>query len=514
MRKSLPTYAFAAILSVLNLLLFNIPFFRFVAEHLEANPWQQTFFIGSLVIVMLALHFLVFYLLLQLLRKAGKILIATLFLLSGICVYFVVTYHNLMDEAMMSNIFNTRYSEASGFFNTKLWISIALWGVIPCGYVLYQRIHADKWRIFGWSCLGSLLLSAVLVLINLNQVLWIGKYDTELGGLIMPWSYVVNSSLHAKHHHNQNKDEILLPDASIADSERAAIVLVIGESARRANFQLYGYERETNPRLSLIPDLITYPANACATYTTAGVKCILEHQPSRRLYEILPNYLYRTGVDVAWRTHNWGEPPLHISDIQSIRQLAAATGIEGELYDEILFRGIKERIMQSLSAKTLIVLHTNTSHGPDYQRQYPESYEYFAPVCTRVERAQEEPEHLRNAYDNTIRYLDDCLASLIDSLRTISDVHTAILYVSDHGESLGENGLFMHGAPLKMAPREQYEIPFLLWMSDDFRTPKPTTEGVVIDQHYVFHTVLNFLGISSPVYDAEHDLLETINTQN
>ena len=80
------------------------------------------------------------------------------------------------------------------------------------------------------------------------------------------------------------------------------MVLVIGESARKANFQFYGYERNTNPRLAKQEGLKVFQATACATYTTAGTKAILEPQNSDDLYEMLPNYAFRTGVDVSWRT--------------------------------------------------------------------------------------------------------------------------------------------------------------------------------------------------------------------
>ena len=150
----------------------------------------------------------------------------------------------------------------------------------------------------------------------------------------------------------------------------------------------------------------------------------------------------------------------------------------------------------------LIILHTNTSHGPDYQRQYPAPYEHFVPVCSRVEDAQKEPDHLLNAYDNTIRYTDALIADLIDSLRTITDYACTMLYVSDHGESLGENNLFMHGVPLRMAPKEQYEIPMVLWTG----TGRKVKEIEKADQHYVFHTVLTALSVDSEVYDPAHDL--------
>ena len=499
--KGIPISIFAAILSILNLLLYNIPFFAFVSEHAEFGTWGRIGLIAALVVIVLVVNYVVFYLLLQLLRYVGRVIISLLFLISGISTYFVFVYHNLMDEAMISNVFNTRASEVAGFIHPSLFIGAALLGLVPTLYVLLQKVRRQSWKLFG-ICTGSGLgLTLILVLINLNQVLWIGKYDTELGGLTMPWSWIVNTGLYVKHNKAKEVKERPLPPATISNENKEAFVLIIGESSRKANWQLYGYERPTNPRLSQREDLVVLNAEACATYTTAGVKSILEHKATSDLYEILPNYLFNAGVDVIWRTHNWGEPPVHINEYETMQDLGERYGVSTD-YDETLFVGLRDRIEQSDKNKVLIILHTNTSHGPDYQRQYPPQYEYFKPVCSRVEDAQKEPKHLMNAYDNTIRYTDALIANLIDTLQTITDYDCSVLYVSDHGESLGEKGLFMHGVPLKVAPKEQYEIPMVLWTS----TPRKVKDVGLVDQHYVFHTVLTSLSIDSEIYDEEYDL--------
>ena len=169
--------------------------------------------------------------------------------------------------------------------------------------------------------------------------------------------------------------------------------------------------------------------------------------------------------------------------------------------------GIKERIEQSEKNKVLIVLHTTTNHGPDYQRQYPKEFEVFTPVCARVEDSQKEIDKLVNAYDNSIVYTDNYLRQLVDTLGTMTDWNAAMLYVSDHGESLGENNLFMHGIPMKMAPKEQYEIPLLLWTNNDNHRNVKEIKST-IDQHVVFHTVLNWLSVESEILDQNQSLFE------
>ena len=155
----------------------------------------------------------------------------------------------------------------------------------------------------------------------------------------------------------------------------------------------------------------------------------------------------------------------------------------------------------------LIILHTSTSHGPKYADKYPEEFEVFKPVATNVEESEKDLSLLVNAYDNTILYTDFLLNGLIDTLRSMDQWHSAMIFVSDHGESLGENKIFMHGLPMKLAPKVQYEIPMLVWTSKDFRTYRSDLPAV-LEQHYVFHSVLNLLSIQSPAYDESFDIFE------
>jgi lipid A ethanolaminephosphotransferase len=163
------------------------------------------------------------------------------------------------------------------------------------------------------------------------------------------------------------------------------VVLVIGESARKANFQLYGYQRDTNPLLSQQQGLKVYQANSCATYTTAGCKAILEPKNSDDLYELLPNYAFRMGVDVSWRTSNWGEPPIHIDEYLTDSELAEKYPEADSRYDGILFAALRQRIESSRKNKVLIILHTSTSHGPQYASKYPKKFEVYKPVAKNVE---------------------------------------------------------------------------------------------------------------------------------
>ena len=518
--KRISLFTFSCIASIGTLLLYNIPFFNYVAQNTNETIGGKLFLLASLVVIMLALNFMMTYLMMWLMRMVGRILLAILSIINATAVYFIYTYSVMIDATTIENVFNTRYSEASGFFSWPLWLSILISGVLPALFCLLQPVVFGKAKRMAVYCGSALAIVLVVASLNISQTLWISQHDTELGGLLQPWSYVVNTGRVISFQHDEQAEEIKLPDGTIANHEKAVVVLVIGESARKANFQLYGYERDTNPLLSKQEGLKVYQANACATYTTAGSKAILEPKNSGDLYELLPNYAYRTGVDVAWRTSNWGEPPIHIDEYLTDTDLAAQYPDENADYDGILFAGLRERIESSPKDKVLIILHTSTSHGPKYADKYPKTFEVYKPVARNIEEGEKNIGMLINAYDNTIRYTDFLLDSLINTLRAMTDWKSAMIFISDHGESLGENKLYMHGLPMKLAPKVQYEIPFLVWTSDGFRRYKPTsseedvTAGelpALLEQHYIFHSVLNLLSIHSPAYNEDYDIFEQYN---
>ena len=365
-------FTFSSIVSLGTLLFYNVPFFRYVAQNTDEPTGGKLFLLASLVVIMLVLNFMMTYLVMWLLRVVGRVLLAVLAVINATALHFILTYGVIIDATTIENVFNTRYSEASGFFSWSLWLCILGLGVLPALYCLWQPVVYGKAKKLAVCCGSSLAVVLVIALMHIGQTLWISQHDTELGGLLQPWSYLVNTCRVLSSQHDEQAEEIKLADGQITDHEKAVVVLVIGESARKANFQLYGYQRDTNPLLSKQEELKVYQANACATYTTAGTKAILEPIDSDDLYELLPNYAFRTGVDVSWRTYNWGEPPIHIDEYLTDVDLGKMYPDVNRDYDGILFAGLRERILSSKKDKVLIILHTSTSHGPKYADKCPE----------------------------------------------------------------------------------------------------------------------------------------------
>lgn len=492
----------SGLLSLYTLLAYHYPLSKVIVENLEGG-FNSVIITVGFAVLMLATNFLIYNLLLYLTRTVGKWIIAFTLIGDAIMLYFVNTYDVLVTDSMMGNVFNTRYSEASGYFSLSAVLYVVFLGILPATLLILQKIDYKSLKRFGINTGIAIATMAAMVAININNFTWIDRHATKLGSLLMPWSYTVNSVRYYNAERKRNQKEILLPDATITNSRKEVVVLLIGESARRQNFSLYGYDKKTNPLLEnqAVTALI---AKSAATYTTAGVKAILDYKPTDKLYEILPNYLYRAGVDVVWRTANWGEPPVHIEKYQKVADLKAAYPDADDRYDGILTVGLKDIVESSSKDKVLIVLHTSTSHGPTYYSKYPSEFEHFTPVCTTVEMAKAVPEELINAYDNTILYTDYLVNEVIESMKCLTDYRSCVIFISDHGESLGENNLYMHGVPMAMAPKEQVEIPFIVWTSDSSKIKAIDEAG----QYHIFHSTMDFLSIDSPVYDSQMSIFE------
>jgi lipid A ethanolaminephosphotransferase len=344
---------------------------------------------------------------------------------------------------------------------------------------------------------------------------WIDKNSKTVGGMVMPWSYVINAARYEVPRLWTSDVQILLPAATFSSNKKTVVILVVGEAARAQNFQLYGYHRPTNPLLAKAGVVALKHSMACSTYTTASVRCILSHADSSSefsaRYEPLPSYLQRNGIDVIWRSRNSGEPAMKVQTYQTANDLMGDNPSAGRDYDEVLLTGLEQRIRTSPSQKVFVVLHQGGSHGPAYSTRYPGNFEVFKPVCRSVELGKCPKEELINAYDNTILYTDFVVSQTIDILKKLQNTSTLLIYVSDHGESLGEYGLYLHGTPWSIAPDVQKVVPFIVWMSEEFirqRSVQPVRLEAQSShsQRDIFHTVMGAFCMHSDVYLADYDI--------
>ena len=499
-------------LTFLNLLLFHVPFYSYVLEHIEVGTADGLL---SLFVVMVALFVVNIFLLSLLALISTKVLKGfTLFMLfsAPIALYFMSTYNTILDRTMMGNLFNTNTSEALSYYHPKMFIYLFI-GLL-LAYIVFKIPIKKSKRVkllkFG---LGITVMGIVILYINSSKWLWLDKHAKNLGARAMPWSYVINSIRYKLRELKEHKKQILLPTATFANpKEKIVVILVIGESARAKSFSLYGYERETNPRLKKEDIVVLKNTKATATYTTASVHSMLSYVGSSSdSYEPLPNYLQRQGVEVIWRTKNWGEPHLNVETYQRASDLEVSCKGDECNYDSVLLTGLMKRIKASKKKKVFVVLHTSGSHGPSYFEKYPKKFELFKPVCKTVNIKECSQEELNNAYDNTIVYTDYFLATIIEKLKKEQGLNSLMIYLSDHGESLGEYGLYLHGTPYSIAPDVQKKVPFLFWASNSFKE-KRNLKNIDFEHqkehgdYNIFHSVMGAFEMNSTIYDNKLDI--------
>lgn len=488
------------LLSVFTLVVHNLTFFRSWIALSEEDPAGPG--IAGAVLFLLAAIFLLYLLLAFLGRTVGKWLIGISLVLSAITLYSVNMYHGLVTDEMVGNTFESRYSELSNYVTRSYVLWVLLTGVVPGLYAALRRVEFGSWKRFLAAGGIALVLCGTVLAANRSKLPWVERHSLELGGLLMPWSWSVHMVGYLRS--LGPEEEIPLPDATLENDSPDVCVLFIGESACRDHFSLFGYGRETNPLLAA-DSVSVLPVWSANTYTIACVRAMLEPFASDTLYEPMPSYLHRAGVDVRWRTSNWGEPPLRIDRYETVSDLKKRFPDASARYDDFLLSGLKEEILGCDSNKLLIVIHSYTNHGPDYRSNYPPEFEHFFPVGDTRQLSKVDPELICNAYDNCIRYSDFLIHSVIDTLRAIPSRRCCLIYMSDHGESLGEGGHFLHAEPLSLAPPEQRRVPLIIWSSDKDLKVKEMAEA---EPYCLFHSLLRFYGISSPVFDETKCVFE------
>jgi lipid A ethanolaminephosphotransferase len=514
-RFALSTVTFIALTTGLNAALYHLPLFAFATGNLDLSTFSGVVTLATLLVALLLETALLLTGLALVSHRILKPFCMVAAIGNAVALYFLVTYHVVLDATMMGNVLNTDFAEASAFLHPTLIIYVLALGVLPCWLLTRARIRPTPRLRLGLIALGGLLLTVIGAYLSGVAWPWIDEHSKRLGGMVLPWSYVINAARYEAPRIMASDVQIPLPPATFASSEKTVVILVIGEAARAKNFALYGYSRPTNPLLSKAGVVALKNASSCATYTTASVRCMLSNadpaSPFAKRYELLPSYLQRNGVDVIWRTRNFGEPPIRVQTYQKASDLAAdCTGVRCN-YDEVLLTGLEQRIKTSSSQRIFVVIHQSGSHGPDYYKRYPDEFEYFKPVCKSVELSKCTQQALVNTYDNTILYEDYFLSQAIGMLKRLEHTSALLIYVSDHGESLGEYGLYLHGVPYSIAPDLQKNVPFIVWMSDEFIRQKDVQVGRLESQSAhsqrdIFHTVMGAFSMRSDAYVGDHDI--------
>lgn len=508
----------------------NFPFWRSVWQATDGLRADNILFLLSLPLFVLAWV----YLLLSLMTwgRATKAALGAVLLISATVGYFTNTYGMLLDHTMLANIVQTHMAEALDLMSWRLWAWLLVFGVLPALLIARVRVVGGPWtRELGVKALGmaaAVACLATVLLVNYQHYASLLRNHRELRLMLIPHNIVAAA-------HGNLKRSLAAPITLMvvgADARRAAAavhtgkptltVLVVGETARAANFSLNGYPRPTNPELARQNVLSFSDVSACGTSTAVSLPCMFQdvgragYDDSLALRrEGLLDVLQRAGIAVRWRDNNSGckgvcdRVPHEDLSILQVPGLC----LNGECRDEILLHGLQSTI-DKLDGDAVIVLHMVGSHGPAYFKRYPPAFEVFTPVCNTIQLDRCSRESIVNAYDNSLLYADHVLSQTIELLRSNAKrFDTAMLYVSDHGESLGENGLYLHGIPYALAPREQIQVPMLLWLSEGLSGRRGIDTACLqarqrepLSHDHLFHSVLGLSNVQTAVYRPGRDL--------
>lgn len=512
--------------------LYNARFWHDVSEVMWRHSLSGTLFLVALFcFALFAQSLLLIWLPQRLLRPV----LSLLFLVAAPVAYFTQQFGTLMDTDMMRNVFATDRAEATGLLNGELILYVLLLGVVPCVLLWWPRWAAlslrRRWQQRAMF-FGATFAVAVIALVSMSaSFASFFREHKPLRYLLNPAAPVYSAIHYAVGEGRTRKPRIVetigAPLSRVAHAgtgRHQLFFLVIGETARRANFQLQGYARATNPELSAIPDLIYFnDVTSCGTATAVSLPCLFSHL-ARRDFDAetagnttnLLDILLAAGVHVEWLDANSGckgicarVPHTQFSGNQSSDPLCQGP----YCFDEVMLRDLDARLAK-IDRDAVIVFHQAGSHGPAYAQRYPKRFEVFKPACHSNQLDECTPAEVINAYDDSIVYTDHNLAEQIRYLQRVADRWDgALLYVSDHGESLGENGVYLHGMPFTFAPKEQKEVPMVMWLSNAFGASSGFEPACVrarahepFSHDNVFHTVLGAMGVRTPLYQDALDI--------
>ena len=438
------------------------------------------------------------------------------------------TYNVSIDYVNLLNLMHTDMHEVATFLNIKMLLFFILLFVFPAVLVCKTNIIfsdnvVENIKIKGAHCIFNIFLLILIIAPVYKAADNFYREQKHLRYYLMPTNYVGTMIFFVrKFPFSWHKKIAIGDDVKIEkywdNDKKNLIVLVVGESARAANFSLGGYKRNTNEPMYRYKEDFVYFSNAysCGTATIVSVPCIFSHKNKRdfilgteKYTENLTDMMKKANYFVMWRENN--------TDCQNV---CNRTKIEKKCkkkhcHDEILLSNLDEKLEKN-EKDFFLVLHQRGSHGPDYYNMYPPEFEKYTPVCRQNDLSNCSTQKLVNVYDNTIEYTSYFLAELMQILQKAGDKYNVLMiFVSDHGESLGENGVYLHSAIYKYAPDEQKHIPFLIWM------PKETQENFAVDMNClqemsgqyvshdnIFHTILGFAGAHTKLYNQEYNILK------
>ena len=536
MRLTLGVMKVNLLLVLLFALVFNWPIFLHFYRILTALEHVKAGFALSIPLVLIAALNAVFlpFTFRYLLKPFFILLIMTASLVS----YAMLKYGIIFDVGMVQNILETNSGEATSYLNASVVLWFLLTAVLPVLGLLWIKVeYPTPWYKGLGLRLGSIALS-LLFLVGVAALYYqdyasVGRNNHSIVKEIVPSNYVRGLYRYARDilFATPVPYEPIGTDARVvAKSDKPTLMfLVVGETARSQNYSLNGYQKETNGFTMKEPDLVSFrDVRSCGTATAVSVPCMFSNLTRREYDETLAKsrdglleVLQHAGVSVLWKENDGGCKGVcnHVPTLE-IEPKTFPEYCEGDsCYDEVLLQGLDQQIagMKGKQGSKLVAFHLMGSHGPTYYRRYPAADRVFLPDCPRSDIENCSNEELVNTYDNTIRYTDKVLSQLIDKLKTLeSQYNVGLVYLSDHGESLGAMGLYLHGTPYKFAPDDQTRVPLLTWFSPQLQRDRQLDQDCLrqeagskrFSHDNLFHSMLGIMDVQTQAYDGKLDLFQ------
>jgi len=448
--------------------------------------------------------------------------------------YFTDTFGTIINANMIENVLATNSGETGEFLTASFYIHMLVFGVVPSLLVVSVRVTYGPFRSRLLTNAAVLvvmsLIATGLVVSRLGEVRAAMRRDfnamMEVLNPVGPVSAAINVAVQMV----ENRNAIREPygqDARKGEwiariNKPVVTVIVVGESARAMNFSLNGYARDTNPELAKLGVLNFSNVTSCGTETSISLRCMFSGFTRAAFSkdkaigrESLMDVYRHAGIDVHWWDNDGGAKG--VADGVKYTSYMMRTDPDlcqsGTCQDDI-FLGDLDTLIGSVTEPTVVVLHQRGSHGPAYYLRYPDTFRPFQPDCRLYQLDDCSPQEIVNAYDNTVAYTDRFLARIIGLLdKHRARTSGAMFFVSDHGESLGENGVYMHGAPFASAPKEQTHVPLIAWTSPDYdavsgfnRACAARLSAASFSHDNVYHTLLGMMDIRTSVYRPELDM--------
>lgn len=503
----------------------NIAFFEQV---LNVYPFSQNIgFILSITGVLFGLMWLVLQLLCY--RPMAKPVLIMLLLTAAVCGYFTSAYGTIFDTNMLINSMETDQAEAMGLFAPSMVIRVLLLGVLPAFMISKIRLKRLSWQRSILQKTATLIVSITLIAACIapfgDQYASFFRQHKQVRSYANPITPIYSLIKLGENY----VDELRRPDTltlHATDAKRVAptnsstkpklMVFVVGETARADHFGLNGYERNTTPLLSKQSDLYSFKnAISCGTSTAYSLPCMFSYADredydidTAKYHENVLDTLSKQGVNVVWRDNNSSSKG--VADrvmFEDYKTAETNPNCDVECRDIGMLDGFDALVKSGEPPKdTLILLHQMGNHGPAYYQRYPKDFEEYNPVCMTNELSKCVAQSVINGYDNAIRYTDYFLSNVIDTLKPYEqDYEVVMVYISDHGESLGENNIYLHGLPYNFAPDAQKHVPALIWSPSSNNIDADSLSRMVdqpVSHDFITPTLLSFFGIMTDEVNA------------